>query len=221
MNTVEIIAVLQNISVIIASLVAIYGIDAWRREYVGKRQMELAEEVLALFYQARDVIRMIRNPMGWKGEGSTRKGNPDETPDEKAALDNAYVVIERYEKHIELFSRIQTLRYRFMAQVGVDKTQPFDDLNEVVKKIFLAARRLGRHWKEKREYCSEEERDKDIMRMHEAESIFWEGEVEPDPIQPVIDALISEMESTCKTILSSRGTLFGLIKIPLIGRKCR
>lgn len=36
----------------ISILVAIYGINAWRREYVGKRQLELAEDSLALFYEA-------------------------------------------------------------------------------------------------------------------------------------------------------------------------
>src|SRR5258706_15614439 len=125
MNTaVEVTAVLQNLSVIIAALVAMFGIDAWRREHVGRRRMDLAEEVLALFYQARDVIRIIRSPAGWKGEGATRKPGPDESPEQKQALDQAYVVVERYDKHIEIFSRLQTLRYRFMAQVGVDKAKP-------------------------------------------------------------------------------------------------
>jgi len=36
--------VAQSASIIVASVVAIYGIDAWRREFVGKRRMELAEE---------------------------------------------------------------------------------------------------------------------------------------------------------------------------------
>lgn len=32
---------LQHLSVLIGIWVAIYGIDAWRREHVGKRQLEL------------------------------------------------------------------------------------------------------------------------------------------------------------------------------------
>lgn len=102
--------------------------------------MELAEEVLSLFYQARDVIREIRSPFGYGGEGSTRKSSPTESPEEKAALDNAYVAIERYSKHKELFSKIYAVRYRFMAQFGTDKVKPFDDLNRVINQIIMASR---------------------------------------------------------------------------------
>jgi len=52
----ETIAVLKELSLLIGIWVAIYGIDSWRREHKGKRQLELAEETLALFYEARDVI---------------------------------------------------------------------------------------------------------------------------------------------------------------------
>ena len=219
MPTAEVTTILQNISVIIASLVAIFGIDAWRREHVGRRRMDLAEEVLALFYQARDVIRAVRSPFGFSGEGSTRKSNPSESPEEKKALDNAYVVVERYNKHIELFSRIRALRYRFMAQVGLEKSKPFDELGGVIDEIFLAARKLSRYWiLEERVFLSEGERDKHFQRVRDAEGVFWEGDKDPDPIQPRVDAAVGAMERTCQDILSSKGTLFGIINLPLVGK---
>jgi hypothetical protein len=209
-------AILQNIAVLIASLVAIFGIDAWRREHVGKRQMELAEDVLALFYQARDIIHVVRNPLGWGGEGSSRKAAPTESPEEKAALDQAYVVVERYEKHIETFSKLQTLRYRFMAQVGLEKSKPFDDLNMVIRDIMLAARRLGRYWRKGDDgHRTEEQRKRHFEDIRKAEAIFWEGSEDPDPIQVRVESLIKEIEGTCKAILTSKGTLFGIINLPL------
>jgi hypothetical protein len=47
----------KNLSVIIGALALISGIRAWKREYIGKRKIELAEDTLMLFYQARDAIR--------------------------------------------------------------------------------------------------------------------------------------------------------------------
>jgi hypothetical protein len=44
------IQILSSISVIIASWAAVYGIDAWKREFTGKRRIQLAEEALELFY---------------------------------------------------------------------------------------------------------------------------------------------------------------------------
>lgn len=41
--------VIKSLSIIIASIVAIYGINSWRREAKWKRKYELAEEVLSLF----------------------------------------------------------------------------------------------------------------------------------------------------------------------------
>lgn len=88
--------IIASVAAFIASVVAIYGINAWRREFRGKRQMELAEEVLALFYQARDVIKYTRTPMTIRGEGRSRNAEQDEEPDQKKERDLAYTLIERY-----------------------------------------------------------------------------------------------------------------------------
>ena len=42
--------VITAVSVAIAALAFVVGVNAWRREFVGKRRIELAENVLALFY---------------------------------------------------------------------------------------------------------------------------------------------------------------------------
>jgi hypothetical protein len=219
MATAEVVQVIQGVSVTIASLVAVFGIDAWRREYIGRRQMELAEEVLALFYQARDVIHSIRNPFSFAGEGESRKTDPAEQPEVREALNRAYVLFERYEQHIELFSKIASLRYRFMAQIGVGTSRPFDDLNSVIRDMLLAARRLGRYWTRENHFNNDEDRDRQSERIHQAEAIFWEDNQDPDPIQLRVDAAVSEIEETCRAILESRGTLFGLINLPLRPRK--
>ena len=137
------IEIVKGVSVLLASLFAIYGIDAWRREFVGKRRMELAEEVLALFYQARDVIAEMRMPFSFVGEGTSRKPGPHESPDTKCAQDSAYVLIERYGRHSELFSRIHALRYRFMAQFDTASSKPFDELNRIINELMMSAQELA------------------------------------------------------------------------------
>jgi hypothetical protein len=71
---------IQGVSVIIASGMAFVGIKAWREEFVGKRRIELAEEVLALFYQAKDIIAE-RFYAFYKN--SDRKAELIETPKQK------------------------------------------------------------------------------------------------------------------------------------------
>ena len=102
----EITELAKNISVILGALALISGIRAWKREYIGKRKIEIAEDTLMLFYQARDAIREIRNPFGRSGEGSSRQKADNETERETELLDRAYVVYERYQKHEELFNKL-------------------------------------------------------------------------------------------------------------------
>ena len=190
-------SILESISLIIAAWVVIIGVNAWRREYIGKRRLELAEEVLALFYEARDVISYIRNPFGFGGEGSTRNAAPNESPEEKQINDNAYVVFERYNKRQDLFNKLYSMRYRYMAQFGKDSAKPFDDLHKIVNEIFASARMLSHYWKQQGHLNrkTDEEIKKDLKELRKYEAIFWEMRSDEDPIIPRLDAVISHIEA--------------------------
>jgi len=45
----ETLLTIKELSLLIGIWVVIYGVDSWRREHKGKRQIELAEETLSLF----------------------------------------------------------------------------------------------------------------------------------------------------------------------------
>jgi hypothetical protein len=133
--------IVASVAAIIASAVAIYGINSWRREFKGKRQIELAEDVLALFYEARDAITAIRYPLSYETEGRTRKPEDNETEQEKKARDRAYIVWERYSKRKRTFNKLHSMRYRFMAQIGKKESEPFEEIRKIVNEIFTAAER--------------------------------------------------------------------------------
>ena len=215
MTLTELAQIAQSVSVILASLFAIYGFDAWRREHIGKRRIELAEETLALFYQAKDAIGAIRNSFGFEGEGTTRVPGPNEKPEHKAALDQAYVLIERYNRHSELFSRIHSLRYRVMAQLGVEAAQPFDALNRIVNELILSSRRMARLNKQRDRFNetkdSEEKRHNEYL---EVMNIYYSG-AEDDPISPRVQQAVEDIERTCRKIIESKGTLYAAINAKL------
>lgn len=201
---------LESLSIIVASLTAIYGITAWRREMRGKREYELAEEVLALFYEARDKIRYIRSPMGRVGEGETREAGPDETPEEKRILDQAYVVFERYEKNQQAFNRLHALRYRFMALFGPGREKPFDDLRGILNEIFSASRMWATQSKRLRA-AAPKQIEKIAETINRYESVFWEG-MEDDPIAPKLERAIKDAEGICRKVLQSRPSWLSRLK---------
>ncbi len=107
--------IIRDLSIPGAAVIAVYWIDSWRREHVGRRSIDLAEEALALFYEARDVIVAIRFPLAFMDETSEVKRNDGEIEDAYIARKRAAIVPVRFERNKDLFSRIHALRYRFMA----------------------------------------------------------------------------------------------------------
>ena len=196
-----ILQIINTIAIVIASIVAICGISAWRKEFQGKRKIELAEEVLALFYEARDAITAIRSPLGWQGEGSTREPQEDETPLQKRARDRAFVKFERYEKRQEVFNKLYSKRYQFMARFGYEKTKPFDELRNIIIDIQCAANYLAEIWC-KVPYDSEDKKRLQKERQGQ-EKIFW-FYGRNDPIVPRLETIISDIESICRPIILGR-----------------
>jgi len=119
------------VAAIVAAGTAVWGICAWRREHTGKRRIDLAEEVLALVYEIHDVLASVRSPLGHSEEGQTCPSMPDATDKEKAMLCTAYIPIERCDSRRDLFARLRSLRYRFMALNGKDAGIPFEELNNI------------------------------------------------------------------------------------------
>jgi hypothetical protein len=192
------IELVQGVSVIVASIAAFFGIKAWHEEFVGKRKLELAEEALALFYQANDVIAFMRFPAGFADERSSRKLEAVETPKQKQIRDDAYVTFERYNLNREIFSRIQALRYRFMAQFGKDSASPFCRLKSVLDALLGAARQwvmlseIAEHT-----FSRPESFQKHQLRIEEFEKILW-GIDEGDPISQRVEGIVQEMEQICR-----------------------
>lgn len=190
-------SVVNTLAIVTASIVAICGINAWKKEFQGKRKIELAEEVLALFYEARDAIGAIRNPFGYQGEGSTRKPQGNEPPEQKNARDRAYVVYERYQKRQKVFNKLHSKRYQFMARFGNEKAKPFEDLRMIVIEIQISASRLAEIWSEP----AFGEEDKKERKEHE--SIIW-SVGKDDPIKPRMKKVISDIEAICRPIIMGK-----------------
>lgn len=130
--------ILQGLSVIGASIAAVLGINAWKREHLGKRRIELAEEVLTHLYKAQDVLERIRSPQIGPDEAARHAISESVDPEERiAAL--AFVFLDRYNKNIETFQPIYALRFKFKAVFGLEDAAIFDEFEAVFSKLRNAA----------------------------------------------------------------------------------
>lgn len=207
---------LRDMSILVVALVGAYGLDSWRREHIGKRRIELVEDALAYFYEARDAIAQIRNPGSFSDETKETVRGEGESEGQFQARKNASIVFVRYNAHRELFGKIHALRYRFMAQIGPASAKPFDDLHAVVSEIFLAARMLVRLWS-KDYHADAEALAKHSASVEKYEAVFWSGMADDDNVTKTVDAAVSELEVTCRKVVEAQGSLFALINKSITG----
>jgi len=196
--------IIQSISIIIASTVAIIGINSWRQEAKWKRKFELAEDVLSTFYDIKDRIVIIRSPFSSGSEGTSRKQNPNETHEQKQAYDNAYIPFERYNNEKEAFIHLYTLKYRFMAVFGKESAKPFDEIKKIVNEILASARILGTHYwqRQGKPFRTDQDFDKHLEKMSQYEARIYSGLEEDDKISKRVDDAIAEIEQLCSEIKS-------------------
>lgn len=210
----DIIITIREISLLIGILIAIYSIDSWRREHTGKRRIELAEETLASFYQARDAISHIRYPGASESETADLKRGESESDNDFEARKRASIAFSRYNKYQELFSRLHSLRYQFMARIGTEEAKPFDDLRSIVNEILGSARLLARLWA-RDHFRTDQQWENDLKYIEKYERVFREGMSEEDPINPRADRVIENIETVCKGIITGQGTLHHFLNKPL------
>ena len=215
----EFLDLLQSASIVFAALMAAYGIDAWRREFIGKRKMELAEEVLALVLETREIISYIRSPGSFQGEGESRKADEDETESVRRARNLAFVPIERQNQHLEKLNRLWTLSYRFRAQFGNDASKPIDDLRNTIATIKTSCHILAQFWPARQNTPNASASQKLETLISEREALIWENHGVDgkalDQLAQRVDRAVSSLTQTCRAVLESKSTLYSWINAKL------
>lgn len=168
-------------------------LGAWRDEAVGKRKLEIAEQVLADFYEARDVINGARLPFRMEGEGSTRPKVEGEPEGRKRRLDSYYVVAERLNRREEFFGRLFAHRYRFVTLFGLDSGKPFTELFAIRNDILLSVNFLVGDF-------ADTWAPQDRIRMEA--TIGW-CDPKDDPIRGKLDHVVETVESLCRPIIEA------------------
>ena len=209
---IELASIAQAVSVLGACWAIISGIGAWKREFIGKRQIELAEQVLAKFFEIRDAITFIRNPFSDKGEGSTRQRGDHETPEQTQLLDRGYIVIERYGQKEAAFAEFNTLKYRFMASFGVQTEEIFTETNLMMNSIFTSARMLAHHyWQHQgRVQMEGDEFQRHLDEMHRHEGIFWDIGSETDEIRTKLNYIQVKLDAAVKPCFQESASTYSI-----------
>lgn len=192
----------RDIAAICASLTVIYGVNAWRRDFVGKRKIEMAEETLGLFFRASDAVRSMRSPMAYSNESEHIIKNDHETDARFHARRTVAPLYKRYEQNAELFSSIRAFRYQFMARFGTNAVKPFEDLHMLINEILSSGNMLILLAESRDEACNSEQREKSIEDRRKHESVIWDHGLD-DPINARLKGIINSIEATCRPVIDT------------------
>jgi hypothetical protein len=134
--------------------------------------------------------------MGHSGEGRSRSRAEGELPEVSAALDRAYVVVERYKQYETLFSGLRAKKYRFMAVFRGNAHEPFDEINGVLNTVFVSNRLLNEYyWNSGVEKPRDPQRYNEFLaELHQHERNIWGG-LPDDPVVPRVEAAIRKVEA--------------------------
>jgi hypothetical protein len=106
---------MTGLAAVVAGWAGVRGLNAWRTETVGRRKTELAEEVLAGFYRARDVLTWARFPVSQHDNGAGNVRPAPGTDGDELERSEIFTPVDRLTRESQVFSELQASRYRFMA----------------------------------------------------------------------------------------------------------
>lgn len=189
----------QNIIAVAAIILAARGVRNWSRERRDLRRAELAEQSLAVAYRARDAISSVRSPFGHSGEGSSRKREPGETPEQQERRDSAFAPVERLSHIHSLFEELQSIKYNVTAAFGVAAAEPLNEFLKVRNEIISAARmRYTLHDRPPVRITPELQ---DLENRYEA--VIWQLS-ETDEIASRLNAAVDQLEHKFRPYVEAR-----------------
>lgn len=197
-----VLAALRDLAALVASFVVIYGVNTWRRDFVGKRKIEMAEETLCLFYRAKDAVRAMRSPMAYGEESDHIIRNDNESPAMFTARRTVAPLYKRYENHTELFAALHSTRYQFMARFGNSAGEPFDDLQKLVNDVLRAGRMLILTADHRDEANDVDQRKRSFDQRRKYELVIWDH-AQDDEINMRLSAVVESIETICRRTIDS------------------
>jgi hypothetical protein len=183
-----VIETLESIAVLVASIFAALGFNQWRKEIIGKRKIELAEEIVDIFSRLPNVIMNIRKPITFSDEGHSQV-----TDSQSPNL--GHIVFERLAKHDEFFCHVDSIRYRFLAYFGNDKDKHFEDIRVVLGEIRSAAYML--------KHDSQTDPMNDDLRKKCEKVVRWEYNGCEDELAQKVEQAKTEILQVCLPLLHS------------------
>jgi hypothetical protein len=161
---------------------------------IWKRRTKLAEQVLADFYKARDLIDASRFPATFGEDGKARQKQPWEDDEDARTLNAYYRPAEYLWKHADFFSQLIARQHQFMALFGHHTGKPFIELQQIRSEILSAAQMLILTYED----CALGDMPDSRKKWEE---IIGRRLTDPDPIVIRLNRMVEDVSNICRPIV--------------------
>jgi hypothetical protein len=158
-----------------------------------KRRVDLAEQAIAAFYEARDVLDFSRSRFLGAGEGKSRPKVEGESEKVRERRELYFIPIERINTENALFARLLAMRYSFAAHFGQDAAGPFNAILQARNEIISAASILIQ---------TVSEFGQDSIEMRNV--LGWGPAERPNKLDREIADAVAAIEEICRPVLSQQ-----------------
>jgi hypothetical protein len=188
---------LQAASITVTAIFAILGLQAWRRQIIGQRRIQVAEETLVATYKVKAAMSYIRSSMSFSGEGGSRPRDEHEAEGAARVRDTYFVPVERMQKTSGDFAEFEKMRLLCQVHFESDAAKPFDVILRARHQVAVAARMLV-------DTAGEQGVRGDFGQQLKGE--IWEGygsggNPEGDPITRSVAEAVAQIEAICRPYL--------------------
>lgn len=131
-------AVIQAVSVVVASIFAVRSLRVWRRELVGKRKFEIADEALAAFLAAKDDLIWIRSRIIIAGEDDDYTAIEGELPHSAENRKQCAIISRRIRNTQGSFRRLARIYLPCKIHLGPEATGPIDAIVQAHNSVAIS-----------------------------------------------------------------------------------
>jgi hypothetical protein len=179
----------EAIAVIVGVIVTIGTLNAWRKQNLGKRKVELGEQALLLFYELRDNLIWIRRPL----QDCTKENAVEQFERNRSEYYNRFMSLEALDSVV---SSLAGQRDMFRVYFGADAGKPFDAIIELTRKL----------QRNVREVFTTVPAEGTQLQDRAALLTFvgWGASPHPDAMDEAVEKAVADVEKLIRPVLEGR-----------------
>jgi hypothetical protein len=174
------------------------ALSAWRGEVIGRRKVELAEDILAAAHEADEVVKGARSPMAYNGEGASLNLGPEIEEGQRRNAEAMYAVAERLNAKLDLWAKIEALRYRARAYFGEPVWGALSEILRIRAQVHGASVALARNALR----AAPQRISQQLQERYEA--LIWYADDPDEPLQVRVDAAINSLKQSCGPTITEK-----------------